>query len=656
MRYNNSRDAGSFSPSFTSYSNQSPNILNRVWDQLRTCTTQCVTIWDETPKDSDSQSFVVRMFKNIFTVANGVILLWILTLWWGERTVFQEHIDACVWQGWERWPQYATPYHVVFVADPQLVDPHTYPGRPWPLSTLTVKYTDQFMRRSFESIQSNLVPDSVLFLGDLFDGGREWATQTSSSPEARYKKIKDSFWKKEYSRFAKIFLNPWAQSEFISVDDRGRRLLANLPGNHDLGFGNGIQEPVRDRFQSYFGPSNRIDVIGNHSFVSVDTPSLSAKDQPDPLTGSSTDNNGEDGPAPIWKDAGDFINQLASRKAKAEMDELRMLQNQTEGFKFDYRVADATEDVIHQLPESTDFSFPTILLTHIPLYRNPATPCGPLRERYPPSSPDLDEDEPNSLKIAGGYQYQNVLTSAISADLVSKVGPNLVQVYSGDDHDYCEVVHREFNGSPREITVKSFSWAMGVRHPGFLLTSLWNPIDPKTGESTQNSHTPTLQNHLCLLPDQLGIFIHYLYILGFSITVLLAHSTYHALFTPEPTQPNAPVLPLSEKRTYVSEHHTPGPQDHTFGTSSSTLSSTGSLASRGGFIVPRYPLINFTHNAYSGPEESTLSESTDKGAYNQIRLQRPFSKLSIMGNEFYRSVKLVAVVVLSVYFFLIWRW
>jgi len=32
-----------------------------------------------------------------------VILMWIFTLWWGERTVFQEHIDACVWDNWEHW-------------------------------------------------------------------------------------------------------------------------------------------------------------------------------------------------------------------------------------------------------------------------------------------------------------------------------------------------------------------------------------------------------------------------------------------------------------------------------------------------------------------------------------------------------------------------
>ena len=47
-----------------------------------------------------SASFV---FRRIFTVANAVILLWVFTLRWGERTVFQESINACVWKSWERW-------------------------------------------------------------------------------------------------------------------------------------------------------------------------------------------------------------------------------------------------------------------------------------------------------------------------------------------------------------------------------------------------------------------------------------------------------------------------------------------------------------------------------------------------------------------------
>ena len=70
-------------------------------------------------------------------------------------------------------PKDARPYRLVLIADPQLIDPHSYPGRPWPLNPLTMRITDNYMRRSYIQLQSVLHPDSLFFLGDLFDGGRE---------------------------------------------------------------------------------------------------------------------------------------------------------------------------------------------------------------------------------------------------------------------------------------------------------------------------------------------------------------------------------------------------------------------------------------------------------------------------------------------------
>ena len=47
--------------------------------------------------------------QRMFTVANAVILLWIAVLWWGERTVFRQSVENCVWDGWEKWV-YAFPF------------------------------------------------------------------------------------------------------------------------------------------------------------------------------------------------------------------------------------------------------------------------------------------------------------------------------------------------------------------------------------------------------------------------------------------------------------------------------------------------------------------------------------------------------------------
>lgn len=565
-------------------------------------------------------------------------------------------------------PPNAAPHHVVFVADPQLVDPHTYPGRPWPLSTLTVLYTDQYLRRAFSSIENTLVPDTVFFLGDLFDGGREWATSTSSSPDKRYKKYGDKFWLKEYDRFARIFFRTWNERKARSgADPRGRKLVASLPGNHDLGFGNGIQDPVRRRFQAYFGRGNRIDIVGNHTFVSVDTVSLSAMDQPDPETGSSGNGAG-DGHQPnaqIWSATEDFLNGVKAQKARLETEELRLLRNQSEGYVFRAGVVDPSVNTVYQMREVLSPGFPTILLTHVPLYRKPATPCGPLRERYPPSSTDPypEEDEQNALKIHGGYQYQNVLTPAISNELISKVGPEIAHIYSGDDHDYCEIAHREFSGSPKEITVKSLSWAMGVRRPGFLMTTLWNPIDPDTGRPLDGgSSSPTLQNHLCLLPDQLSVFIRYGSLFVLTLVVLLIRSVV-VTFLLDGNKPSAveATLPYTERRVF----HSPSAGSGSPSTSVSSSTSCSAeleprLSSRG--LIREAKNAEDLHSARYYSQDDDVHSSTQRyhdwkrADGEKWKPSRHRSGPASAWEEFVRSVKHVAVVVLPYYLWLIWRW
>ncbi|RDW81500.1 putative manganese ion homeostasis (Fr) [Aspergillus mulundensis] len=644
-----------------------PSLVKSVHDALPPWATQGVYSAVRTAKSQlnlykskdELKRLGLRTIQTLFTVTNGLIVLWICTLWWGERSVFRDSVDACTWNAWEKWPTNARPHHVAFIADPQLVDPHTYPDRPWPLSTLTVKFTDQYMRRSFSSMQHTLDPDSVLFLGDLFDGGREWSTPTSTSPEERWRKYKDDFWKKEFHRFVKVFLNPWSSQETQSTNSRGRRLIASLPGNHDQGFGSGVQLPVRDRFQNFFGKGNRVDIIGNHTFVSVDSVSLSSMDQPDPQTGSTGAGNG-DGERPnqkIWQEPEDFLNAMKLHRGRAEMDELRFLGKPREGRLFKHEVTVPSEPTIYREDDPEIIGFPTILLSHVPLYRKPATPCGPLRERYPPSAEGLEEDEPNALKLSGGYQYQNVLTKTISNDIVSKIGPNLVHVYSGDDHDYCEITHREFSGSPKEITVKSTSWAMGVRKPGFVLTSLWNPIDPTTGASI-DSQSPgsTLQNHLCLLPDQLSIFIYYGLILAFTLTVLLLRAVILALRKPEPTTPD-PILPLTETPAVRTRARAVSITSSSNYQNNSSI-KPGGLASRATNGNPRYtPPVSNDANGYPGFDYIEEADTSKWKASSSDRRRRGNDTLfGRVSGEFTGSVKSVARVALVWYFILVWRW
>ncbi|BEJ14744.1 hypothetical protein CspHIS471_0405110 [Cutaneotrichosporon sp. HIS471] len=124
-----------------------------------------------------------------------------------------------------------------------------------------------------------------------------------------------------------------------------------------------------------------------------------------------------------------------------------------------------------------------ILISHIPLARPESLTCGPLSEH-------------GRILKGVGLGYQNLLGSETSRFLLREIKPDIV--FSGDDHDYCEITHP---GAVKEVTVKSFSSNAGVRRPGFQLLSL---VPPEPGLAG-------LADVPCILPDQLGVY-HRVYV------------------------------------------------------------------------------------------------------------------------------------------------
>ncbi|MCJ1417081.1 hypothetical protein MMC32_003420 [Xylographa parallela] len=516
------------------------------------------------------------------------------------------------------------PHHVVLLADPQLVDPHTYPGRPWPLSTLTVRHTDLYLRRAFSFLQQTLEPETAFFLGDLFDGGREWATGKEKQADLHFKDYDTRYWLKEYARFGRIFLERWATRQPADNPLRQRgKIIASLPGNHDLGIGNGIPLSVRSRFETFFGKGNRIDIVGNHTFVSIDSVSLSAKGQP------QSDNTrhvpGQQPNQEIWEEADDFLSHISERKATTLSRELRTRAGKLENPLQNHTVLDIDDPVVRNVTQSipSDPSeLPTILLTHVPLYRSPGTPCGPLRERWPPSTNQDDPAEPlaiderNAISVTAGYQYQNVLQPDLSKELIEKIG-HVQHVFSGDDHDYCEIVHHGYTskgGGVREITVKSMSWAMGVRKPGFLMVSLWNPIDENgisLSASASSGANPTLKTHLCLLPDQLRIFISYGLLLALTLPILVVRAFICGYSdTRHRNSVNGRYSPFANHETSTSEYEVRDRAGSDTGTSSSNFSTESyqyGLAARSSAGRPRSasPM-----NSYGIPESRSFYTMT----------------------------------------------
>ena len=42
-------------------------------------------------------------FKRLFTLVNGLVLLWWVVLYWGERGIFNSAVESCHWDKWEDW-------------------------------------------------------------------------------------------------------------------------------------------------------------------------------------------------------------------------------------------------------------------------------------------------------------------------------------------------------------------------------------------------------------------------------------------------------------------------------------------------------------------------------------------------------------------------
>lgn len=357
-------------------------------------------------------------------------VVWFLALYYGERIYPASTFSSCKWPKDKLWPAHARPTQIALVADPQIIDAHTYPGRNRILQRISESVVDLYLRRNWVYINSKLDPDANFFVGDLFDGGREWA---------------DPVWGKEFQRWNKIFPKP----EY-------KRTVMSLPGNHDIGYGDTIIYNALQRFSMFFGePSSSVDV-GNHTIVLLDTISMMNHK-------NST----------IYERPYNFLNTL--------------------------------------IKKPNFYERPKILLTHVPLYRDPKRSCGP------------DRESKNTLPYVKGYQYQTMIEPDVSKTVLNAVRPEAI--FSGDDHDACYIVHNYTisqaldpnaapgsappppkYGSAAEYTVKSISMAMGIQRPAIQLLSLYyDPTDP-----THTEQTPSFATNICYMPSPFRSYVIYI--------------------------------------------------------------------------------------------------------------------------------------------------
>ncbi|OZJ06132.1 hypothetical protein BZG36_01033 [Bifiguratus adelaidae] len=393
--------------------------------------------WSPGPRRTDILRVPLRLITPRRNIASVLKVAWVIVLWIGEVGVFWRAAAKC------QFPVHldGVPSHkVVLIGDPQITDPYSYHRR-GVLQWVTEFYSDLYMRRNWRNLMKrrkrNRV-DTVIFMGDLMDGGREWEDDAYVSIADVSDLVIQSGCQRyleEAKRFKNLFVAPREDVKFIY-----------MAGNHDLGFGNGVTVARQDRFAAEFNLPNQIFDMGNHSVVLLDTVSITSQDA---------------------------------------------------------NVRAAVETLLNQVQ---DTQLPRILLTHVPLWRDDATDCGPLRQAS------------DTITQGNGYQYQNLMDASMSTRLLTTVKPDLV--FSGDNHDYCEIVHSyQANGERQatEITVPTFSMAQGLLRPGVILLTLQNPLDtnaPSLASSTYSRST-------CFFPDQVNIFINYAYIALITIIIII---------------------------------------------------------------------------------------------------------------------------------------
>ncbi|KAF5098491.1 hypothetical protein D0Z00_002013 [Geotrichum galactomycetum] len=396
-------------------------------------------------------------------------LLWLLLIYFTERIYPVQTLQQCNWDRWEPWAHQAAaattttknggsplpigvPTRVGLFGDPQIIDNFSYPGRNYFLKRASIFITDLYHRKNWVFANRVLHFDRKFFLGDLFDGGREW-----KSPE------QDAAWEQEYDRFMHIF------SDSPEVRNSEARTVFSLPGNHDIGFGNTLVQEAHARFVKHFGETSSYHFVGNHTILLLDTIAI-----------MNTDSD------QVYRKPYEFLNNY---------------------------IMNVNDEMKQQ---------PTVLLSHVPLFRDPSLSCGSKRESK------------ENLPYVKGYQYQTMVSPEITDTILKTIQP--VAVFSGDDHDACYIQHNYTVADPaimqtaEEYTTKSISMAMGITRPGIQLLSLYHPRGVPAVEA---GGPRSFETKICYLPNPFYPFILF-FLLGLFTVVFLLSLNFLPVLIPIP--------------------------------------------------------------------------------------------------------------------------
>ncbi|KAF8950058.1 hypothetical protein BGZ52_003908 [Haplosporangium bisporale] len=457
-------------------------------------------------------------------------LLWCLALLSGEHVIYWAMIHRCSWPENEHWNSThdIDRYRVAVLADPQLTDWYSYKQTGW-LLTLVQTYTDLFMRRSFTRLHSTLRPDAVLFLGDLNDGGRETVDEeVRAQNRARFMErifqSKYTAWNQEPVVVPVLDGDASKKEEGDSEtnNDNNNKVVNQAVSGPRYRVNKNIPSTAQERNEARrAGKSVRLYVAGNHDI--------------------GYGNN------LIHKMALRFKQDFGALNYEIHVGNHMVVVLDTLSLSAeDPAIRKEAQMFLDQIGQETP-TLPRILFTHVPLFRLDTTYCGRQRET---SRLIINE---------GGPQYWNMVNPTLSREILDKIKPDMV--FSGDDHDWCEIGHTVNREEPvsgayetgekserlwlaPEVTIPTFSFAQGIFQPGFVMLSLYNPnslagnnfsaisssstglpaaigADSSSGYLARPSGASTFEYEACMLPNQLRIYFVYIGLFALSVGWIL---------------------------------------------------------------------------------------------------------------------------------------
>lgn len=80
-----------------------PPVAKTTIARIQTRATRLATSYTRETRRRRRCGYALWLLRLVCSLQNILILLWVVTLWWGERKVFRDSVRECEWAGWERW-------------------------------------------------------------------------------------------------------------------------------------------------------------------------------------------------------------------------------------------------------------------------------------------------------------------------------------------------------------------------------------------------------------------------------------------------------------------------------------------------------------------------------------------------------------------------